>query len=216
MGPKPPRILGVRGPGDREPALAAAGILGRGDLVILPTDTVYGVAADPRVAGAEERLCRAKGRDFAKPIPLLVAGLEQAVDYGAVFGEAERRLASAFWPGPLTLVVRVERADERGPDRRFEGLRVPDDEVALSVLRASGGVLRVTSANRSGETPAVSAEEAVRALGEHVALVLDAGPRTGAPSTVARVEDGGVRILRAGAIAGRTLQRILGSSCPGA
>lgn len=184
----------------------AADVLAAGGLVVLPTDTVYGVAADGRLPGAEERLARAKGRPEDKPIPLLAAGLAEVENYGAALTPAERRLAEAFWPGPLTLVLRVPRA---GAAAR-EGFRVPDCATALALLRAVGGVLRVTSANRSGEPPALTAAQAADALGASVELFLDGGPAPGGvPSSVVQIEEGGLNVLRAGAIPEAALRQVL-------
>ena len=195
MGTKKPLILRVlQETADRKDSIRrAAEALRNGSMVIMPTDTVYGVAVDPRVAGAEEKIFIAKSRDRGKPIPLLASGLDQVKRYGAELGVLERKLAKKFWPGPLTLVLRV--------GAREEGFRVPDHDVALELLRAVGGILRVTSANLSGEPPALTAEEAIRSLGDHVDVVLDAGKALGeTPSTVVRIVDGRVVILREGAI----------------
>jgi tRNA threonylcarbamoyl adenosine modification protein (Sua5/YciO/YrdC/YwlC family) len=154
---------------------------------------VYGVAADPRQRGAERRLYAAKGRDRHKPVALLAADLATVEACGARLRAAERRLAEAFWPGPLTLVLRTPRGRE--------GFRVPAHVWALRVLRQVGGVLRVSSANRSGQPPALTAEQAARALGARVAAVMDAGrARVGTPSTVVQVHGREIRVLREGAI----------------
>ena len=174
--------------------LRAAELLKRGDLVVLPTETVYGLAADSRRADAVDRLYSVKGRSAAKEIPLLAAEVSQLAEAGAALDAVARRLAAAFWPGPLTLVVPCGDG--------FKGFRVPDYEVTRAVIRRTGSVLAVTSANRSGEPPARTAADAARALGEsNVALFLDAGPSPGGvPSTVVKVADGKIEILRAGAI----------------
>lgn len=185
-------------------ARQAAEALQKGSLVIIPTDTVYGITADPRVPGAVERLYEAKGRDKSKPIPLLAASITEVEKYGAIFGELERRLAERFWPGPLTLVLEVTTGNQNsafGNRHSNEGFRVPDCEITLAVLRETGGILRVTSANRSGEPPALTAEEAIRYLESFVDAVLDAGAVSGGtPSTVVKVENGKIQILRKGAI----------------
>jgi len=184
--------------------------LGKGSLVIMPTDTVYGVAADPAVPGAVERIFAAKGRDRDKPIPLLAAGIEDVRKYGAVLGRAERELASRYWPGPLTMVLKV--------GDREEGFRVPDHGVALALLREAGGVLRVTSANISGAPPALTAEAAATALGDRVEEVLDAGHVPGGkPSTVVRATGERIEILREGAIPSRDILEAasgIGGECP--
>ena len=175
--------------------LRAAELLKRGELIVLPTETVYGLAADPRRQEAVERIYRVKGRPESKEIPLLAADAAQVEQVGGILSEAARRLAERYWPGPLTLVVPV--------GEEYKGFRVPDFEVARAVIRSAGSVLAVTSANRSDEPPARCAEDAVRALGESsVALVLDAGPSPGGvPSTVVKVMGDKVEVLREGAIA---------------
>ena len=190
-----PRILRAIEGGEEEAVRAAAAALRRGGLVVLPTETVYGLAADPRVPGAEERLWAVKGRAPSKPIALLAAGAAEVDAFGVAWGERGRRLAARYWPGPLTLVMRVGAG--------WEGFRVPDHRVALLLLRAAGGVLRVTSANRSGEPDALSAGEAVRSIGPLVDVVIDAGAvRVGRPSTVVRVDGENLTVLREGAIPG--------------
>ncbi|MCX7592113.1 MAG: Sua5/YciO/YrdC/YwlC family protein, partial [Kiritimatiellae bacterium] len=154
---------------------------------------VYGLAADPHIPDAEQRIFAAKGRRPDKPIPLLAAHETDVEKWGAVFTELDRRLAHLFWPGPLTLVLRAGSRDE--------GFRVPDFNVTRAILREAGGILRVTSANLSGEPPATTAEQALESLGGVVQAVVDAGPAPGGiPSTVVRVEAGQIRVIREGAI----------------
>jgi L-threonylcarbamoyladenylate synthase len=190
---KHPRILRIQPHNRADSVRLAAEALGSGSLVIIPTDTVYGIAADPRVPGAIERLFIAKGRDRDKPVPMLAACIGDVEKAGAAVSDVERRLAARFWPGPLTLVLDT--------GKKTEGFRVPDFELTLMLLREAGGVLRVTSANLSGEPPALTVEDAVAAVGGFVDLALDAGVSPGGTaSTVARVEGGAIRILREGAI----------------
>jgi len=171
----------------------AASVLRQGSLAILPTDTVYGVAADPAVPGALDRIYEAKARDRGKPIPFLVADLAEVARAGAVMGWRARRLARRYWPGPLTLVLRTSEG--------YEGFRIPNHPVTLAVLRAVGGILRVTSANRSGEPAACDASTAAAALAGHVGIVLDAGPAPlGAESTVVQEDGDTLTILRQGAL----------------
>ena len=178
---------------DKDAVKQAAAVLREGGLVLLPTDTVYGVAAGARQAESVARLCKAKGRDAGKPIPLLIDHPRRLKALKADWGKYGRRLADEFWPGPLTLVLRAGHV--------FEGFRVPDHRVTLAVLRAAGGVARITSANQSGEPPARSAEEAAAALGQCVQLILDAGPAPlGLPSTVVKIDGAEIEIIREGAI----------------
>lgn len=171
--------------------------------MIVPTETVYGLAADLRSDGAVERLYRAKGRSDGKPIARLAASVEQVRAQGAVLSAAAERLAAAFWPGPLTLVLGTPCGDA--------GFRVPDYRVTLDLLARMGTVLAATSANRSGEPDALTAEDAVRAVGGDAALVLDAGRSPGGvPSTVVRVDEDRVTILRPGAIAEESVRKTAG------
>ena len=172
---------------------AAVDALRSGGLIILPTETVYGVAADPGVPGAEERIYEAKGRERGKPLPLMAASLEAVERAGARLSPAARRLACRYWPGPLTLVVNC--------GGRVEGFRVPDHPVALAVLNAVGGLLRVTSANLSGSPAALTVEAAVKALGTRITLALDAGPAAlGLESTVVEATGETLGILRQGVL----------------
>jgi tRNA threonylcarbamoyl adenosine modification protein (Sua5/YciO/YrdC/YwlC family) len=183
-----------------EPALIseATRALRFGGLIILPTETVYGVAADPSVDGAVERIYAAKERDRGKPIPLLVSGMEAVERQKAVFPLWARRLAQRYWPGPLTLVLKC--------GARTEGFRVPDHAVALAVLKAAGGILRVTSANISGSPAARTVTVALEALGDSVALALDAGPAgLGVESTVVDATGAVPVILRQGALSGEAV-----------
>lgn len=180
-------------------------LLRDGALIVIPTETVYGLAADAAAEGAERRVYEAKGRDEKKPLPLMVAGVAQAEAAGVRFDPAARVLAARFWPGPLTMVL-------PGAGRE-EGVRVPDHPVALAVLEAMGRGLRVTSANRSGEAAAVTAAEAAAALEGRVALVLDAGPcRLGEASTVVRLSGGRVEVLRSGALSLSAIEECLDRS----
>ena len=199
-----PSVFNVQkgGPEADQGIAAAVAALRAGHLVILPTDTVYGVAAHPDVAGAIERIFAAKGREKNKPLPLLAADAACVRAFGAVIGDEEARLIDRFWPGPLTLILAVGTGTE--------GFRVPDCDPARRLLQAAGGVLRVTSANRSGEPPALTARQAMAAIGDHVAVVLDAGPVPGeTPSTVARVVNHEVEVLREGVLARDVLHQAI-------
>ncbi|MEI8121365.1 MAG: L-threonylcarbamoyladenylate synthase [bacterium] len=189
-----PRLVRVTSGRLDEKAISEAALaLRAGELVILPTETVYGLAADPAVPGAEDRIFAAKERDRGKPIPLLASGLEAVERAGAVLSPGARRLARRYWPGPLTLVLSC--------GGKTEGFRVPDHPIALAVLNRVGGLLRVTSANLSGEAAPRTMEAAVAALGSRVALALDAGPAPlGVESTVVDATGDSLAILRQGAL----------------
>jgi len=191
MDGRKPRILPVDPAKPQARVIAAAAdALRAGGLVVLPTDTVYGLAAAP---GAEDKIYEAKSRDRGKPIPLLVAETAEVSKRGGEMGWRARLLARRYWPGPLTLVLPAAGGKE--------GFRVPNHPVALAVIRAAGGALRVTSANRSGEPAARDAQAAAAALAGHVELALDAGPAPlGAESTVVEECGDTLRVLRSGAL----------------
>ncbi len=181
-----------------------ASVLARGGLVVLPTDTVYGVAAAVDQPAAVERMYAAKLRDTGKPIAILAADMHAVERFGAAPGEQEQKLTRLFWPGPLTLITPVRGVDE--------GFRVPDHALTRDVLRAAGGCLRVTSANRSGAPEALTAAAAMDALGHAVDLIVDAGASPGGvPSSVVRVDAGRLVVLREGALSRFVLQRALGT-----
>ena len=171
-----------------------------GEVVAIPTDTVYGIAASLDHLGAARRLAELKGRASDQPIALLIDSVEavasQLEDPAAL--DRVRRL----WPGALTAIVRVRADFAEGvrTDAGTAGLRQPDDDLARALIRECGGVLAVTSANRHGEPPATSAAEVVAIFGEEL-LVLDGGPRTGgAASTVVDLTVEPPAIIREGPV----------------
>lgn len=181
------------------PVDEAAAALERGDLVVMPTDTVYGVAGRLDVHTIDA-LFALKERPYDKPLPVLGADVDSLAEV-ALFDERAMSLADRHWPGPLTLVL--PRAEGFGLPlgRGGEGtvaVRVPAHPSSLELLRMSGPVA-VTSANRSGETEAHTIEEARAALGDSVAFFLDGGRCDGTPSTVVSLV-GRPRVLRAGGI----------------
>jgi|GEM_PF-1078492 len=138
---------------DPEIIRRACTLLEAGELVGVPTETVYGIACDPAHL---EKIYAAKERDRGKPVARLAASLEQVEALGANFGKDGRKLASTYWPGPLTLVLETPEGTT--------GFRVPDHEVPLALARAFGKPIALTSANKSGDTDATSAQEAFQAL----------------------------------------------------
>jgi L-threonylcarbamoyladenylate synthase len=178
----------------------AAAALREGDIVGVPTDTVYGLAADPWHSGAADRLFRVKARPRSMELPLLVADEAQALALTTAVPVAARRLMDAFWPGPLTIVLpRREDVDaDLGDEDATIGLRCPDHPVPLALCRAVGPIA-TTSANRHGEPPVTTAGELVSGLAG-VALVLDAGLCDGAPSTVVDSTGEIPKLLREGDI----------------
>ena len=185
----------------------AVAALAAGEVVAIPTDTVYGLAVDPRPPSATGRLFAVKGRPETVALPVLVADVTTAGQLG-VLDERAARLVERYWPGALTIVVgRRHVSFELGGDPATIGLRCPDHPVALRVLGASGP-LAVTSANRHGERPSRSAAEVVAAFGETL-LVLDGGLCDGEPSTVVSISSDRVACLREGAIPMREIELAL-------
>lgn len=172
----------------------AAKTLLSGGVAVIPTDTVYGLAAHPGFPQAVERLYSIKGRDGKKPIALLASDVEAVRKFlGEMDAQAER-LGNRYWPGAFTLVT------------KGEGLRVPDHEWTRELLRRCGGVLRVTSANLSGRQEATEAEAALSDVGLAADLVVDDGVSAGGEaSTVIKCEDGKLTILRDGPVKVLTL-----------
>ena len=189
--------------GERAEGLdAASAALRRGELAVLPTDTVYGVAADAFNPGAVEALLAAKGRGRDMPVPVLVANAEMLVALVGELPEASKSLTDAFWPGALTLVVRhtPHLSWDLGDARGTVAVRMPDDEIALDLI-ARTGPLAVSSANRTGHPPATTMLEARLQLGAAVAVYLDGGPRPSAtPSSIVDLTGDEPRLLREGAL----------------
>lgn len=191
------------------PVEEAAGILRNGGLAVIPTDTVYGLAAHLDHPRAIAAIFEAKGRPPEKPIPVLGSDVEQLSSV-AMFDDRAQHLAARLWPGPLTLIL--PRApgfgtDLGGDEHRNVGVRVPKQPLALELLRATGP-LAVTSANRSGEKEAMTIEEASEVLGDSVSCYLDGGRCVGVPSTIVFLA-GERRLLREGTIPAALVTQIL-------
>ncbi len=191
---------------------AAVGILGRGGIVGLPTDTVYGIAVTLDAPGGIERLFAAKGRPADRAIMILADSLDQVADI-AETPVAALALGRAFWPGGLTVVLPL-RPGATLPAALSAGtptlgVRVPDHATPRALARTLGP-LPTTSANRSGEPEARLAAEVIAALGDAVELVLDGGrTRGGTPSSVVDCSVDRPRLLRAGAIDREALASVL-------
>lgn len=175
----------------------AADVLNRGGVSVIPTDTVYGLAAHPAFPSAVDRLYTIKGRELKKPIALLASDLAAVERFGYPLVGRARELAERHWPGALTMVL-----PSSDPSRPAEGFRVPDHAETRELLAACGGVLRVTSANLSGQRPATDAPQALADVGLSADVVIDDGISPGGvPSTVVRVlPDGDVEVLREGPV----------------
>jgi len=197
----------------RQPAAAAlaeaVAILQAGGVVAMPTDTLYGLAADPFSSGAVARVFAVKGRSTDRAMPLVAADVDQVVNQLGPLSELAQRLASKYWPCPLTLLVARPSsipADVAG-GRTEIGVRVPAHAVTRELCRVSGRLLTATSANLSGAPPSNDPDDIERALRTGVDLLLDAGRTPGGPpSTIVDVTGREVRLVRAGAIAWEDVQ----------
>ncbi len=181
---------------------AAVAALARGELVVLPTDTVYGLGADAFSRAAVTRLLTAKGRGRDKPSPVLVASMDDAARLTSGIPAGARALAAAYWPGALTLVLPANDSIgwDLGETHGTVALRMPDHPLALELLRRTGP-LAVSSANLTEHAPARTAAQAREQLGEKVAVYLDGGTAPGGvPSTIVSFAGERAHILRHGAI----------------
>ena len=203
----------------------ARGAIARGELVVIPTDTVYGVAADAFSPAAVQRLLDAKGRDRTAPPPVLVPGVSTLDALADPIPDEARALVAEFWPGGLTIILRARAMLDwdLGETRGTVALRMPSDPIALELL-AETGPLAVSSANRTGEPAALTAADAEAMLGESVSVYLEAGRAGGAhPGAAAHTgstivdatnlehPDGKLRIVRHGVIPDEEIIRVVGA-----
>ncbi|MDG2521082.1 L-threonylcarbamoyladenylate synthase [Caulobacter segnis] len=200
-----------QGRSDRDQAVAA---LRAGGLVILPTETVYGLAADAADPKAVAAIFEAKGRPRFNPLIAHVADLATAEKI-AVFDDRARKLAEAFWPGPMTLVLPIRDAsavcDLARAGLETVAIRVPGHEGARDMLAAFGGPVVAPSANRSGRPSPTTYEDAIGETGSSAGAALDGGPcQVGLESTVVSVLDGAPRLLRPGAVTRAQIEALIG------
>jgi tRNA threonylcarbamoyl adenosine modification protein (Sua5/YciO/YrdC/YwlC family) len=197
---------------ERETAVsAAAAAVRRGQLVVIPTDTVYGIAADAFSHEAVQALLDAKGRGREMPPPVLVSAATTLDALAEGVPPWARALVEEFWPGPLTLVCRQQASLmwDLGETRGTVAVRMPDDEVALAVLERTGP-LAVSSANTTGRPAATDADAAQEMLGESVAVIVDGGTSPGGEaSTIIDVTVPQGRVLRLGALSLDTLNAVV-------
>jgi L-threonylcarbamoyladenylate synthase len=199
-----------------DPIADAVAAVREGQLIVFPTDTVYGIGAVAHDPAATARLFDAKRRPRDLTLPVLTPTLEVATTL-ARFDDRAERLAWALWPGPLTLVLRrspVSAIWDLGGETETIGLRVPSHPLALAVLSASGPVA-TSSANRSGEPPANTCEELHAVFGDQVAVYLcQDEPLAGAASTIVDLAHGDARILRDGGRDALQIAQLLGETAP--
>jgi tRNA threonylcarbamoyl adenosine modification protein (Sua5/YciO/YrdC/YwlC family) len=193
---------------ERETALSSATLaVQKGRLVVLPTDTVYGVGADAFDPIAVRELLAAKGRGREMPPPVLVSAATTLDALASHVPDYARKLVDDFWPGPLTLICTQQSSLQwdLGETRGTVAVRMPDHELALALLERTGP-MAVSSANKTGEPAAEDADAAERMLGEDVAIILDGGPVSGGlASTIVDVTGERPRVLRLGALSVETL-----------
>ena len=186
--------------------------IGKGELVVVPTDTVYGLAADAFNAAAVQALLDAKGRGRQSPPPVLIPNVDSLYALAESVSDRAVKLAEKFWPGPLTMILPAQPSLQwdLGETKGTVALRVPNNKIVLALL-AETGPLAVSSANITGEPAAVTAGGAHQYLGENVAVYLDGGPaEIGEASTILDLTTEKVRIVRAGAIGREALVEVLG------
>jgi len=195
----------------------ARAALGKGELVVLPTDTVYGIAADAFNPRAVQRLLDAKGRTRQSPPPVLIPGLQALDALATDIPDSVRRLVAEFWPGGLTIILRATPSLvwDLGDTGGTVALRMPDDPIALELL-AETGPLAVSSANLTGRPAATTAQEAEGMLGDSVALYLDDGPGGELASTIVDATgllapEGKLRIVREGVIPAAAIRELVGA-----
>ena len=206
----------------------AVSILHQGDIVAFPTDTVYGVGVDAFNPKAIEKIYEVKERPADKPLPVLVASIDDVLKISTDLPSNFEELVAAFWPGALTLVVKANNilpvgvTSER--DRKIKssvshdiigsktvGIRMPDNPIALELIKHFGNPLATTSANRSGEAETVTAEEVRENLDEGISLILDGGPTaTRVVSTVVNISIAPPVILRQGQITAAQIAAVIG------
>jgi len=192
----------------------AVNVLRSGGVVAMPTETVYGLAANALDERAVDRIYQAKGRPAINPLIVHVSSVAAARALSSDWTDAAERLAATYWPGPLTLVVRKHDSipDLVTAGGATVGLRVPGHLVALALIDAAGVPLAAPSANRSNQVSPTTARHVVEGLGERVDLVLDAGPTSvGIESTVVDVTGAVPQVLRPGMISSAAIARAAGS-----
>lgn len=181
----------------------AVDVLGRGGVIVYPTETVYGIGCDPFDAAACDRIRRLKGREGDKPMLLLAASIDQVTEFAGPLSDTALSLAGVFWPGPLTMVIMPVKnlPDHIRGNGGGVAFRVSPCRVASEIARRFGRPVTSTSANRSGEPPAVSYEEARGFFGDVVDCVVETDePLGGIPSTVVDVTGESVLLLREGGV----------------
>lgn len=194
--------------------------LSAGKIIAIPTETVYGLAASALHPEAVKRLVEIKGRSKDKPLAFAIKSADDALDYVPNMSCIARRIARRSWPGPITLVLDTDHPDsvihrlepsvrEATIPEGTVGLRVPDHELTLQIMRLCAGPIVLTSANLSGDSPAIDGVEVRDKVGEHIDLILDDGPaKFGQASSVVRIKDNDFDVLRTGLVDEATIEKL--------
>ena len=194
--------------------------LSAGKIIAIPTETVYGLAASALHPEAVKRLVEIKGRSKDKPLAFAIKSADDALDYVPNMSCIARRIARRSWPGPITLVLDTDHPDsvihrlepsvrEATIPEGTVGLRVPDHELTLQIMRLCAGPIVLTSANLSGDSPAIDGVEVRDKVGEHIDLILDDGPaKFGQASSVVRIKDNDIDVLRTGLVDEATIEKL--------
>jgi L-threonylcarbamoyladenylate synthase len=187
----------------------AAEIIARGGVIAFRTDTFYGLGADPFNREAVQRIKQLKGREDDKPIPVVISDPNQVDRLIAEISPSFQKLASAFWPGALTLIgrARAELPEEITAGTKTVGVRLPNDDTVRALVKACGGALTATSANPSHAAPARDAQAVRDYFGEEIDLILDGGEAlTDQPSTVVDCTGNEARLVREGVVSWTVLR----------
>jgi L-threonylcarbamoyladenylate synthase len=199
----------------RDAVQEAAKFIRAGAVIAIPTDTLYGLAADPFSPAAVQRVFEAKGRGSDRPLPLIAADVAQITAHLGALPKAVARLAETFWPGPLTMLIAAPAslAPQVAAGTGRVGVRVPDNPVARAVCQAVGRPITATSANLTDE-PATSDPDVVEnTLGDRIELLIDGGTTRGGPaSTIVDVTVDPPVLVRAGAIPWEQVQACVASA----
>ncbi|HEY2214903.1 MAG TPA: L-threonylcarbamoyladenylate synthase [Acidimicrobiales bacterium] len=190
---------------------AATSSLRAGEVIVVPTDTVYGVAVLPTLPAAVDGIYAAKDRPKTHHLPVMAGSLGQVATLGVHLDQKAKALAEKWWPGPLTLVMGFDEHEQRPDwlqDREEVAIRIPDHSFLLSLLRRTGPLL-VTSANQHGSATPPTAEQAAEELGGWVSLMVDGGTLQTVPSTLVNVRSAAAVVEREGAIARQDVAAVL-------
>lgn len=188
-------------------------VLGRAGVIVLPTDTVYGIGADAFSAFAVNALLAAKGRGRQSPPPVLIPSLDTLRALTENPPAIAFKLADRFWPGALTIILRAQRSLswDLGETKGTVALRIPNNDITLALLKEVGP-LAVSSANLTGEPAAINIDEAEGYFGDKVGIYLDGGPMTSnEPSTILDLTEAGfVKVVRVGALSVEAIKEVVG------